>query len=266
AWLRRGSRRLPRRARRHRTPRLFLRFPARVVSRGQPPATRTRVLGRCDGGAAAHRAGAVTVSDRRSGMLIPLFAVPSDTMWGIGDIGDLRHVVSWLAAAGQRVLQLLPINEMAPGQQSPYSAISAMAIDPIYLDVAAIPEFVASGGLNAFTSDELTELERVRKAPSIQYQAVRRLKEHALRIAADRFITTELRRSSSRAQSFAHFLDEQAWWLDDYVLFRAIHATEEERPWTAWPASLRRRETPALADAKYSLVDEVTFRQYIQWI
>ena len=44
-----------------------------------------------------------------------------------------RH--AWLAGAGQRVLQLLPLNEMAAGQQSPYSAISAMAIDPIYISV-----------------------------------------------------------------------------------------------------------------------------------
>jgi len=208
----------------------------------------------------------MTVSDRRSGILIPLFAVPSDTSWGIGDIGDLRHVVSWLADAGQRVLQLLPINEMAPGQQSPYSAISAMAIDPIYLDVATIPEFIAVGGLNAFSSDELAELERVRKAPSVQYPAIRRLKEHALRLAADRFVAAEVRRATPRAQLFAAFLDEQAWWLDDYALFRAVHAAEEERPWTAWLASLRRRETPALADAKYSLAGEVTFRQYVQWI
>ena len=85
-------------------------------------------------------------SERRSGLLIPLFSSPSETSWGIGDIGDVRHVTSWLAAAGQRVLQLLPVGEMAPGQQSPYSAISAMAIDPIYVDIAAIPEFVAAGG------------------------------------------------------------------------------------------------------------------------
>jgi 4-alpha-glucanotransferase len=208
----------------------------------------------------------VTVSGRRSGILIPLFSVPSDTSWGIGDIGDLRHVVSWLAAAGQRVLQLLPINEMAPGQQSPYSAISAMAIDPIYLDVEAIPEFIAAGGLNALTAAEVAELDRVRKAPSIEYRAIRRLKEHALRLAADRFVATEVRRASPRAQSFAAFLDEQAWWLHDYALFRAVHAAEDERPWTAWPASLRRREMPAVSDAKYSLAGEVTFRQYVQWI
>jgi 4-alpha-glucanotransferase len=199
-------------------------------------------------------------------MLIPLFSVPSDTSWGIGDIGDVRHVASWLADASQRVLQLLPINEMAPGQQSPYSAISAMAIDPIYLDVAAIPEFVAVGGVSTFTADDLAVLERVRTAPSVQYGEIRRLKEQALRIAASRFVSSEIRRATPRAQSFAKFLAEQAWWLNEYALFRAIHAAEGERPWTAWPVPLRRREKPALADARYSLANEVTFRQYVQWL
>ncbi|HUK37167.1 MAG TPA: 4-alpha-glucanotransferase [Vicinamibacterales bacterium] len=203
---------------------------------------------------------------RRSGILIPLFSVPSDTSWGIGDIGDLRHVASWLSAAGQRVLQLLPINEMAPGQQSPYSAISAMAIDPIYLDVAAIPEFAAAGGVTTLSSEELAALERVRTAPSVQYATIRRLKEHALRIAASRFVDSEIRRATPRAQSFARFLAEQGWWLNEYALFRALHAAEDERPWTAWPAPLRQREKPALADARYSLTSEVTFRQYVQWL
>ena len=62
---------------------------------------------------------------RRSGVVVPLFACPSTTSWGVGDIGDIGPITAWLAAGGQRILQLLPINEMAPGQQSPYSAISA---------------------------------------------------------------------------------------------------------------------------------------------
>ena len=67
---------------------------------------------------------------RRAGLLVPLFSCPSTESWGIGDIGDVAPLTAWLAAAGQRVLQLLPLNEMAAGEQSPYSAISAMAIDP----------------------------------------------------------------------------------------------------------------------------------------
>ena len=83
---------------------------------------------------------------RRAGLLIPLFSCPSTASWGIGDIGDIEPLTAWLAGAGQRILQLLPLNEMAPGQQSPYSAISAMAIDPIFISVPRVPEFAALGG------------------------------------------------------------------------------------------------------------------------
>src|SRR3954463_5690460 len=129
---------------------------------------------------------------RRVGLLIPLFACPSSQSWGIGEIGDLPTMASWLAAAGQHVLQLLPINEMAPGQQSPYSAVSAMAIDPIYLDLTAVPEFVAAGGAAALDTQERAELEGLRSAPSIEYGLIRRLKERALRIAAERFVESEI--------------------------------------------------------------------------
>src|SRR6266404_2315743 len=91
---------------------------------------------------------------RKGGLLVPLFACPSSLSWGVGDIGDIEMIAAWLAAAGQRVLQLLPINEMAPGQQSPYSAISAMAIDPIFIHVPAVPEFAALGGESSMLADD----------------------------------------------------------------------------------------------------------------
>ena len=207
------------------------------------------------------------MSARRSGILVPLFSIPSQTSWGIGDIGDLPHLTSWLARCGQTVLQLLPINEMAAGQQSPYSAMSAMAIDPIYLDVDAVPEFVAGGGCSStFSSEELSMLDGVRFATTVQYRGVRSLKERALRVAADRFAVTEVARGTERAQSFAQFVSDQAWWLDEYSLFRAIHASEGERAWTLWPDQLRQREPQALADARRSLADDVFVRQYVQWL
>ncbi len=72
----------------------------------------------------------VSASLRRSGLLIPLFSAPSSDSWGVGDIGDIAALSTWLAGGGQQILQLLPLNEMASGYQSPYSAMSAMAIDP----------------------------------------------------------------------------------------------------------------------------------------
>src|SRR3979411_716649 len=89
---------------------------------------------------------------RRAGLLIPLFSCPSSASWGIGDIGDVPPVTAWMAGAGRRILQLLPLNEMAPGQQSPYSAISAMAIDPIFISVPLVVQFLVPGGAAARTS------------------------------------------------------------------------------------------------------------------
>jgi len=206
------------------------------------------------------------VSAGRSGILIPLFSAPGERSWGIGDIGDLPHLTSWLVAGGQRVLQLLPINEMAPLQQSPYSAISAMAIDPIYVDVSAIPEFVAGGGEPSLAAEDRAALSRARQSPSVEYAAIRRLKDRALRAACERFVDAEVRRDTERAVAFARFLAEQAWWIDEYAIFRAIHFNEGERPWMQWPDGLRHRERAALADAQYALATDILFRQYVQWI
>jgi 4-alpha-glucanotransferase len=55
--------------------------------------------------------------NRRAGLLAPLFSLPSSDSWGLGEILDIPIAGRWLRAAGQDLLQILPINEMAPGQK-----------------------------------------------------------------------------------------------------------------------------------------------------
>jgi len=202
---------------------------------------------------------------RRAGLLIPLFSCPSTTSWGIGDIGDVEPVTKWLASAGQCVFQLLPLNEMAPGQQSPYSAISAMAIDPIFIRVPDVPEFDALGGEAALSPEDREALTRIRRGRCIDHKTVRRLKYASLRAAFRRFLEAEWRRDTPRARALRAYASEQAWWIEDYSLFRAIHAREGERAWTEWPAELQRREPAAIDRARKELADEVVFYQYLQW-
>ena len=203
---------------------------------------------------------------RRAGLLIPLFSCPSTASWGIGEIGDIAPLAAWLATAGLSVLQLLPMNEMAPGQQSPYSAISAMAIDPIYIRLAGVPEFDAIGGERALNSADAGRLHRARSSSRVDYAAVRQLKYPALRACFDRFHDAQWSRETDRAHALRGFVADQAWWLDDYSLFRAIHAREDERPWTEWPPELQRRETAALDRARRELARDVLFFQYLQWL
>ena len=77
---------------------------------------------------------------RRAGISVPLFSLRSRRSWGIGEIGDIPGVAEWLRSAHQSVLQILPLNELAPGESSPYSALSAMAIDPRYISIGRLEE------------------------------------------------------------------------------------------------------------------------------
>ena len=203
---------------------------------------------------------------RRAGVLVPLFACPSSASWGIGEIGDVKGMTTWLGAAGQRVLQLLPLNEMAAEQQSPYSALAAMALDPIFISLTDVPEYLALGGEESLSPADRHELERARHAPRIDYARVRALKQQALTNAFAQFRDAEWNRDTVRAQELREFLAAEAWWIDDYALFRALHAREGRRPWTEWPEPLRRRDAHALAAARHELATEVLFRQYLQWI
>src|SRR5215218_5018488 len=96
---------------------------------------------------------------RRAGILVPLFSIPSSHSWGIGEIGDIERMARWLEGAGQRVLQLLPINEMPPGETSPYSALSAMAIDPQFIAIQGLEDYDAIGGEPALEAELRTELD-----------------------------------------------------------------------------------------------------------
>jgi 4-alpha-glucanotransferase len=206
------------------------------------------------------------MAERRAGVLVPLFSCVSSTSWGIGDIADLEPLTAWLAAAGLRVLQMLPINEMAHGQHSPYSAVSAMAIDPIFIHLPRVEEFAALGGEAALSPADRDALALARRAPRVDYETVRRLKYASLRAAFERFVDAEWCREGERSRALKSFTSEQAWWIEDYSLFRSIHAREGERPWTEWPAPLQRREPAAIDRARRELSREVLFHQYLQWV
>ena len=99
--------------------------------------------GVCFGGAGAlrpDRRAPMIQRSRRAGISVPLFSLRSTRSWGIGEIGDIPAIAEWLRAANQSVLQILPLNELAPSESSPYSALSAMAIDPQFISIWMMDE------------------------------------------------------------------------------------------------------------------------------
>ncbi len=205
-------------------------------------------------------------ASRRAGILVPLFSIPSSRSWGIGEIGDIEPMARWLESAGQRLLQLLPINEMPPGETSPYSALSAMAVDPQFVALHALEDFEEIGGEEGLERGLRDRLDRVRMSPLIAYPVVRELKQIALRRSFAHFRDTEWAGGTRRAAAFRVYREQQSWWLDDYALFRALHARHDERAWTDWPEPLRMRQPRALDAARHELADDVLFRQYVQWV
>jgi 4-alpha-glucanotransferase len=203
---------------------------------------------------------------RQSGLSVPLFSLASRQSWGIGEFNDLAIFSRWVAEAGQSVLQILPINEMPPGERSPYSAMTAMALDPIYISMANVADFAGLGAELAMDADEQAEVRRLRALPRIDYQSTRRLKDRWLRRSFESFLRLEVAQGTPRSLRFDAFVKAQSWWLDEYALFRAIHHHHDELPWTAWPDPLAHTDATALAEARVSLHAEVTYREYLQWI
>jgi 4-alpha-glucanotransferase len=203
---------------------------------------------------------------RRAGLIVPLFSAASSSSWGIGELPDLAPLSVWMQSAGFHRLMLLPLGTMADGQASPYSALSAMAIDPIYIGIDALEDFPRAGGTSALTPEAHSAIDLARASPRIQHAAIRLAKRDALRLAAARFIAEEWEALTLRASAFAGYLARERWWLDDYALFQAIAGTMPGTSWREWPAPLRDRESRALADARRDLAVEVLTHQYWQWI
>ena len=196
---------------------------------------------------------------RRAGISVPLFSLRSTRGWGIGEIGDISAAAGWLRAAGQSVLQILPLNEMAPGETSPYSALSAMAIDPQFISVWQLDD------AEELAKSAAGELAEVCRSPRVDYPKVRRLKARALKTSFERFFETQWQADTTKAARFRAYVAQEQWWLDEYSLYRALRAEAGERSWMEWPALLRDRDAGALAEARARLSKEVLFVQYLQW-
>src|SRR5213595_2727412 len=120
-----------------------------------------------------------------AGVLAPLFALRSQQGLGIGDVGTLREFIEWAREIGFRVVQLLPINEVG-GDNSPYNAISAMAIEPttLHLAPASPAELTRENFDTAVAGVDLNAL----RIGAVKYRPVKELKLRLLEKAFSNFL------------------------------------------------------------------------------
>src|SRR5438045_9092571 len=134
-----------------------------------------------------------------AGILTPLFALRSEKGLGIGDVATLREFIMWARETGFGVVQLLPINEVGR-DNSPYNAISAMAIEPMTLHLApGSPAELTHETFESVTANE--NLTTLRRGP-VKYERVRRLKRELLERAFKNF---HLSATEDRQAAFVQF-------------------------------------------------------------
>ena len=202
-----------------------------------------------------------------AGVLVPLFALRGEDDLGIGDIGALREFIDWVAQIGFKLVQLLPINETG-ADNSPYNAISAMAIEPTTLHVVpnSSPDLTREDFDAAVAGTDLRSL----RLGEVKYRQVKKLKRRILEKA---FANFSANASEERQLEFETFCEEEAQWLRDYAFFRVLmEENEDSAAWNRWPAqhqSIERarnwlRGLPQ--DRQAGLASRQDFFRYVQWI
>jgi len=203
---------------------------------------------------------------RHAGLLLPLFSARTRTDWGIGDLGSLGVLAGWMRHAGFDRLMLLPAATVTAGETSPYSAASAMAIDPIYISLDGQEDFARLGGEAGLSDEDRATLDAVRRLGAVDYHAVRRVKGRALVRAFESFVTEEWQVGTMRAAALAAYIARERWWLDDYALHQALAAESPGTWWREWAPGLRDRDAAALDEARRRLAIDVLCHQYWQWL
>src|SRR4051794_33465747 len=91
------------------------------------------------------QSGAMLQPGRVSGILLPLFSLRSRSDFGIGDFGALEGLFGWMREGHQRLFMVLPLLPTTPGDCSPYATRSAFGLNPLFINLEAVPEFVEAG-------------------------------------------------------------------------------------------------------------------------
>jgi 4-alpha-glucanotransferase len=202
-----------------------------------------------------------------AGVLAPLFALRGQEDLGIGDVGALREFIDWIAEIGFKLVQLLPINETG-ADNSPYNAISAMAIEPTTVHIAPnSPPDLTRKDFEAALAD--IDLPALRRGP-VKYRQIKRLKQRLLEKA---FANFSAQADEKRKFEFQRFCEEESSWLRAYAFFRVlIEENDGSAAWDSWPAQHRTMEAAGVwlrdlpHDRQATLIGRRDFFCYVQWI
>ncbi|SFI21982.1 4-alpha-glucanotransferase [Bradyrhizobium sp. cf659] len=198
--------------------------------------------------------------DRGWLLAVQLYSVRSDRNWGIGDFTDLADLVRLAKQLGADGVGLNPLHVLFddhPADCSPYSPNSRLFLNPLYIDVEAIPEFAAD-----LVPDAAATAARLREGDRVPYADMAALKWLALRAAFNSFVTSA---SGVRRNQFDAFRADRGPLLSRFACFEVLRH-RFAGPWWEWPPEWRQPDATKCAQLRSGPDKrEVEFVEFVQW-
>ncbi len=199
---------------------------------------------------------------RVSGVVIPVFSLRRENGWGAGDFGDLKTLTDWAVKTGQKVIQLLPVNDTTlthTWQDSyPYNAVSVYALHPLYVNVDALPP------LDKKLAKQLNKQRKeINALAQVDYEKSLQLKLDYLRHAYEAHGKDTL-----ATPAFSRFFITQVHWLPAYAMFCVLRDRYNTADFTQWPehATFVADELIKFCAPASATYNDVCFWYYVQFV
>ena len=199
-----------------------------------------------------------------AGCVIPVFSLRSEGSFGVGDFGDLKRMVDWVALTGQHVLQILPINDttMTHGwtDSYPYNSISIYAFHPQYVDVRALPPIKDKERRRYYEVERL----RLNALEKIDYEEVNRVKRAYLRE-----IFLQQGKKIMESNEYKEFYDKNSHWLRPYAAFsylRDVNGTSDFRDWRSHSVYDKQEVDVLCTTTQVEIRETIDFYCYLQYL
>lgn len=201
--------------------------------------------------------------EKIAGTLIPVFSLRTKGSFGVGDFGDLKTMVDWVADTHQRVLQVLPVNDTTATHTwadcYPYSCISVFALHPQYVDLRQMPPIADYKEAQRFKHLQ----EELNALPQIDYERVNEAKISYLRA-----IFTQEGKAVMSSLQFKQFLKTNEHWIVPYAQYCLFRDTYHTADFSQWKGHEHWNEADrgALMNPRTREYADVSFHYYVQYI